>query len=265
MNARAVQPILREANEALVYDRRVAKKPVSSDHIDYQKRYFSRPEEKPRMRPGGSRYAERHLEAVLCNLDLEPGAQILEIGCGMGRFSLLLAERGYRVTGVDLSQELLRELRAHDPGHLVQTVCCDAAEIDRFLDGPFDAAVGFFFLHHLEELQAVLGAVAKILRPGATAAFCEPNAYNPLFYLQIMVTRRMTWRGDGGVARMRPGIFEKTFTRSGFSRPRLSRYGLFPPFIANTGIGGRLEEMLESLTPIEPLLAFQVVAGVKQS
>jgi 2-polyprenyl-3-methyl-5-hydroxy-6-metoxy-1,4-benzoquinol methylase len=249
----------------LVYDRRMVKTRAKSTHAAYQRRYFSRPEDKPRMRPGSSRYTLRHLEAVLAALDPKPGMRILEIGCGMGRFSLLLAERGCEVTAVDLSPDLLAEFAKHDPDGSVQTVCCDAAELDRHVEGPFDAAVGFFFLHHLADIEPVLRAAAGVLRPGAKVAFCEPNAYNPLFYLQILVTPGMTWRGDGGIVRMRPGFFTSAFARSGLTRPRLRRYGIFPPLIANTTLGGRVEAAIEKISPLGPLFAFQVVSGVRQS
>ena len=238
---------------------------MDSGHVAYQRRYFSRPEEKPRMRPAGSRYARRHLEAVLATIDPEPGMRLLEIGCGMGRFSLLLAEEGFEVTAVDLSPALLAELANHDPSGSVSTVCCDAAELDRHVEGPFDAAVGFFFLHHLDDLEPVLRAAARVLSPGGRVAFCEPNAFNPLFYLQILATPGMTWRGDGGVARMRPSVFATAFAQSGLDRPRLQRYGLFPPLLANSTLGGRVEPVFEKIPLIRPLLAFQVVSGVRQS
>lgn len=238
---------------------------TDSAQATYQRQYYSRPENKPRMRPGSGRYTLRHLEAVLAAIDPEPGMRILDIGCGMGRFSLLLAERGYEVTGLDLSSDLLGVLAEHDPDGTVRTVCGDAAQLDRYVEGPFDAAVGFFFLHHLADLEPTLQAATRVLRRGARVAFCEPNAFNPLFYLQIVVTPGMTWRGDRGVARMRPGVFEGAFVGSGLGKPRLQRYGVFPPLIANTAAGRRTERILERIPPLRPLLAFQIVSGVKRS
>jgi len=40
---------------------------------------------------------------------LKPGAAILDVGCGTGRHSVELAKRGYKVTGIDLSAEMLKE------------------------------------------------------------------------------------------------------------------------------------------------------------
>ena len=44
-------------------------------------------------------------------LDIEKGAKILDLCCGIGRHSLELARRGYRVVGVDLTQEYLAKAR----------------------------------------------------------------------------------------------------------------------------------------------------------
>ena len=44
-------------------------------------------------------------------LDARPGAEILDVPCGAGRLALVLAQRGYRVTGVDFSNECLEHAR----------------------------------------------------------------------------------------------------------------------------------------------------------
>ena len=62
------------------------------EHLAYQPCYYARPERvRSRMAPVRSRYVLRHLERLLGHLDLAPGARMVELGAGMGRFSLLLA------------------------------------------------------------------------------------------------------------------------------------------------------------------------------
>ncbi len=235
---------------------------MPADHNAYQRSYFARPERTlARMGPVESRYVLRHLDRVVDTLALPAGARILELGAGMGRFSLPLARRGFRVTAVDLSAQLLAALAAADPEGRVETLCWDACAVDRAAAGPFDGAAGFFFLHHLSDLGALAASLARVLAPGARVAFAEPNAFNPSFYAQIVLTPGMTWRGDRGVARMRPGVLRPAFEAAGFGDFRIDRYGLFPPVLANTRAGARIEGALERLRPLGPVLAFQTLSA----
>lgn len=233
------------------------------DHLAYQRAYFSRPADKPGMAPGETPFVRRHLEAALGALGLAPGARVLELGCGMGRFTELLAARGLEMTGVDLSPELLAVAQAGDPERRIRYLCCDAAEVDRHAAGPFDAVVGFFVLHHLPALRPALEAATRLLAPGGRAAFCEPNAWNPFFYLQILVTPGMTFRAEGGVARMRRAAVAPAWVAAGLGALRLRRYGFFPPALANRAAGARWERRLERIRSLGPFLPFQVFSGAR--
>ncbi len=119
--------------------------PSASQNAPHQRDYFSVPARKyTRMSPIASPYVARHLEATLAALDLAPGARILELGAGMGRFSLPLAERGFEVVATDLSPHLLAELRRFDSEGKVKALEADAFLVDQVAPGPFDAVLGFF-------------------------------------------------------------------------------------------------------------------------
>src|SRR6266705_1529218 len=51
-------------------------------------------------------------EFLINNLACDAGAHLLDLPCGNGRLSFELAKRGYRVTGVDISEEFIEEARA---------------------------------------------------------------------------------------------------------------------------------------------------------
>src|SRR5690606_190835 len=57
-------------------------------------------------------HPDRDAETITRLLGAPPGAELLDVPCGGGRLSLALAERGYRLTGVDLSGEFLAHARS---------------------------------------------------------------------------------------------------------------------------------------------------------
>ena len=61
------------------------------------------------------RYAQLEVPFIEAALSLEPMAQVLDLGCGNGRHAILLAKKGYRVTGIDYSQGALEMARERDP------------------------------------------------------------------------------------------------------------------------------------------------------
>ncbi len=71
------------------------------------------------------------------------GRRVLEVACGTGSHSKVLVERGYEVTGVDLSDDMLRVARSKVKGHAKFTRG-DMRDLDAAVDGKFDAAICLF-------------------------------------------------------------------------------------------------------------------------
>jgi SAM-dependent methyltransferase len=99
------------------------------------------------------------------------GTRVLDVCCGSGHVTGALVERGYHVTGVDISPELINLARQNVPGagFMVQ----DVRQLH--LPGKFDAAISTFdALNHLlsiSDLQDAFRAVAQALKPGALFVF----------------------------------------------------------------------------------------------
>src|SRR5438046_115741 len=97
--------------------------------------------------------------------------RILDVCCGTGYLAGLLAARGYRVTGIDVSPAMIAHAKQNLPA--AQFRVCDAT---RFHSAArFDAAVSTFdSLNHLldrDALEAVFVNTAAALRPGAPFVF----------------------------------------------------------------------------------------------
>lgn len=103
-------------------------------------------------------------------LDLPSGARVLDLACGWGRHSVALARAGFAVTGLDLSETLLRvaRRRAERAGVSVDWVRGDMRELPWTAE--FDAVLSLFsslgyFVSDEEDLR-VLRAAREALRPG---------------------------------------------------------------------------------------------------
>jgi SAM-dependent methyltransferase len=225
---------------------------------EYHRQYFSGAGRHVRIAPGQTLCVRRHVANTLDPLRLAPGARVLELGCGLGRFTEPMLERGYHVTALDLSEALVDGLRARFGGSgRLTTVAGPAEDLASLAPGPFDAVVGFFFLHHLTDLAPIFDGIARVLTPGGSVAFCEPNAFNPLVYVQVTFTPGMSWKGEPAIPKMRPGVIFPLLRERGFTRIASSRYGMLPPLVSNTGPGARIERALEWIPPLRPLSAYR--------
>ena len=94
---------------------------------------------------------------------------ILDLGCGIGRHSLLFAEKGFTVTAFDGSESGLARLKAsaHDANLPIATAVGDLTSLP-FDDEKFDAILAYHSIYHVnsEGMKKALTEVARILRPG---------------------------------------------------------------------------------------------------
>jgi SAM-dependent methyltransferase len=232
------------------------KESVREAHNRYQRNYFDHIK-RSRLAVGETPYVLQHVVRLIDVGLLCPSDTILEIGAGPGKFTIPLLARGYDVAANDLSPVLLDQLRAA-AGETVRTVCCDVAEIDRYVSGKYARVIGFFVLHHLIDFDGAFRSLSRILKPGGRISFCEPVAWNPLYYVQILCTPNMTFAGEPSLVAMRPGRVLPAMRQAGFTDARSHPYGYFPPLVKNTRLGDRLERWLDRRSWIPFPHAFQV-------
>ncbi len=232
-------------------------------HNKAQMAYFSA-RTKPTMVPEATPYVLRQVDELVEFAGIPPKAKVLEVGCGMGRYTFSLAERGFAVHGLDLTKFLLEKLEQYNDGHYdIPLYHADIIDHPRELTERFDAVLGFFVLHHLHDLDACFKAMADMTAPGGCVTFLEPNAFNPLYYLQVLASPGMTWQGDGGIVRMRKGLLFNAMRKAGLVDLQIVRFGFFPPFLANRAWGGKLESVFERMPLWRGMLPFQLCKGTK--
>jgi len=104
------------------------------------------------------------------------GRRVVDFGCGSGANSVLLANRGAHVWGIDISEDLLRlaQRRLDTSGRAGgATFIAGSAHDMPFPDASIDVVFGIAILHHLD-LDLVSKEVRRVLKPGGMAIFQEP-------------------------------------------------------------------------------------------
>jgi ubiquinone/menaquinone biosynthesis C-methylase UbiE len=111
--------------------------------------------------------AAREVSGMLGKLALQQGAEVLDLCCGMGRHALTIAEHGFSVSGLDLSDVLLDQARAYDKAQTVRWINGDMRKLP-FADRSFDAVVNFFtsfgYFSDDAENKRVLLEIERVLR-----------------------------------------------------------------------------------------------------
>lgn len=158
--------------------------------------------------------ARRETDKMIRWLGLPAGARVLDLCCGMGRHSLALADAGYEVTGVDLSETLLKEARGQAGAERVRWVRSDMRQLP--LEGGFDAVVNLFtsfgYFQEDEEQLKVLREIRRMLVPGGMFLI---DFLNPAYVAARLVPH--SERKDGGVRidekrRIEDGYVKKEIT-----------------------------------------------------
>lgn len=228
-------------------------------HNNIQVDYFAE-KIKPTMVPVNSHYVNRHVDEMIEYSGISKDDKVLEVGCGMGKFTLPMLKRGFNITGLDLNSFLLQKLLEYNNNlYNVDLICSDILDIPDEYNGSYDYVIGYFTLHHFHHLETYYQAMARVLKPGGQIIFIEPNAFNILYYLQIFFSPTMSWRGDKGVAQMRRKNFKKAEHWAKLKNLKIDRYGFFPPFVVNNRWGRMLERILEKIKILNPFSAFLLV------
>lgn len=113
-------------------------------------------------------YAQRHFRRLK-----RPVETVLELGCGTGSLTRLLARRGYAVTALDLSPDMLTLAEQKCRGLNVRFLCRDMTKFDRM--GPVDGVVSGLdsvnYVTRPKSLQRMFQSVFDSLSPGGLFLF----------------------------------------------------------------------------------------------
>ncbi len=118
---------------------------------------------------------------ILANLPDDGGKTAVDLGCGAGRHSVLLAERYPRVLAVDVAEQMLRIARSTRPHPAITYARRSVLEMTADTDGRSDLVFSAFALHHVGDPDDVLPHARSLLAPGGTlivADIVDPGGWS---------------------------------------------------------------------------------------
>jgi len=149
------------------------------DNKGYNQIYF--PNEAVKIR------TERRCQAIIDEMDFENKKEvtILEIGCGTGQLSYLLANKTKaNVIGSDLCIPFIEKARENYSLSNLKYEVLDFNFPEQISDLKFDYIIGNGILHHLyQNLDVTLKNIGALLKKQGKIIFWEPNIKNPYCYL----------------------------------------------------------------------------------
>lgn len=140
-------------------------KPKYEWHRDFFKNSFYNP-----ASPLTIKRAKEEVRFIIKAMKLKKGSEILDLCCGPGRHSILLAKRGFAVTGLDFSKDYISEAKkkAGKSGLKIDFLRGDMRNIK--FTGEFDAVINLFtsfgYFQKLSDDIKVLKGIHRALKPG---------------------------------------------------------------------------------------------------
>jgi ubiquinone/menaquinone biosynthesis C-methylase UbiE len=170
--------------------------------------------------------------SLFVDFDRLAGRDVLEVGCGSGIAVQLFAEAGANVTAVDLTpwavETTRRRLEAFGLEANVQEADAERLPFD---DASFDLVFSWGVIHHTSDMEAALGQLIRVLRPGGQLVLMLYHRRSFFFLAYrglarfLPVARRLGFHFEGARAGEREGLIARHFTRAEVER-MLQAHGL---------------------------------------
>jgi len=121
---------------------------------------------------------------------------LVDVGCHKGEFCFALAEEGYNMTGVDIAEKNIKETHRYLDSHKNFTGQLEfhvslADQIDTlFPENRFDGAILMEILEHVPDVDSVLKAVDKVVKPGGYVFITVPYTHLEMIYQIVFMETR---------------------------------------------------------------------------
>jgi 2-polyprenyl-3-methyl-5-hydroxy-6-metoxy-1,4-benzoquinol methylase len=165
------------------------------------------------------------------------GGSLLDLGCGAGAFLVRMQERGFTVSGAEISEPVAQFARDELNLDVIRADAAGAIEVLQRQGRRFDLVTMIHAFEHLPDPLAVLRRLKTILNPAGTVAINVPNVRYPLAAVDLWLNTDMAgiWDPVGHFSYFSSRTLRETCQRAGFevvaSNSRFLAYG-------RTGVAG---------------------------
>ncbi len=172
---------------------------------------------------------------IMLTNHLLPEMKVLELGCGTAYFTRELAKTGATITAIDISPDLLALARHNCPADSVTFEAENAYDLS-YPDNSFDSVVGSSVLHHLE-VEKALCEILRVLKPGGSLYFTEPNMLNPQIALQknLPALKRRLGDSPDETAFFRWSL-NRLMRETGFREIEITPFDFLHPWLPSSGL-----------------------------
>ncbi len=140
------------------------------------------------------------LELVDAHLRPDVGT-VADIGCGTGQLTIKLLERGFTVTAVDRSEEMLRLAKRKVSNHqdAASTASFILADLNEYQFSPaqFGAVCALGCLEFLHDVPSSIARICSSIRPGGTFLLSMPNVCSPFTWPERCARQLLQLRRSG--------------------------------------------------------------------
>jgi SAM-dependent methyltransferase len=158
-------------------------------------------------------------EAALARVDLERGQLVLDIGCGVGAFLRIVADRGARPFGLDASEALVDLARKRVPDADLRVGEMEALPYE---DDSFDLVTGFNSFFFANDIGTALREAGRVAKPGAPVVIqvWGPHERRDLEAMMAIAHPYLPPRPADAPPEpeyWKPGVLEELATRAGLT------------------------------------------------
>jgi SAM-dependent methyltransferase len=164
------------------------------------------------------------LDRLVRAADLPANSDVLDVGSGPGLVGLALLEHGHRVTGVDLSEEMVHRARRRCAGFGERATFHRQSLYDPIAGVSFDATISRYVLHHVADPSAFLDRQVDLIRPGGIVVLSD-HTTDPDPTLAGLHNDLERLRDRTHTRNLAPGTIVDLFASAGLGEIRLVEEG----------------------------------------